>query len=244
MKSYWDLTEFDRSELTEEGVASYRAYAQMEAGCPVPRKPVLQPQIPIEAEKRKYAVAKFGYSDEIVFDSDVEARAFLALNPKVARGRSSKSQYVEDAGYTLAERFFYSEEDAERVAEDLQENARICEENEREVKRYEREVKAYDAAWRPLMEDWKRCKERRGAFEHMVNTLEEYTALCDGDRAKAIVFLRKTHGTLVDRCLEWHPEWQSTGRLDKIIGRIPFAGELDAEDSVPSEPRAEADTPF
>lgn len=239
MKDYWELSELERANLSEEQLSEYYRTARMRAGVLPPEAPKFIPSPDVDIPSRVYYVAKRGYSDEIVFDTLAQAEAFLALKPKVRRsfGDYSDRQYPEDAEHEIIHRQLSDKASMEAAREALTLSADAEKQNELERSRYNEECKKWDAAVALLNDDWQACREKKRSFDRMLAALEEYVGLCDGNRDMAITFLRKAKGVEVDRLLEWHPEWQSHKRLDVVAMKVAALA--------PPVPRTnEDDTPF
>ncbi len=218
MKRYWDLSEYQRACLTEEELQRLTTVECMENGVVLPEEPQLVEVAEIEVPSQLAFEVKdsLSYSAHCYFDTQEKVDAFIALGPLKVTTVSDGVKYLEPMRIESTRKQFADRGAAQAMAVALsiqnEDNAR----NAAEQKRYSKELAAYHECTKALREDWKQCIRDKDRYEAMHRLFKEYVELCDGDRDKALAFLRKAKGEDVDRALKWHPKWQSEGFLDAI----------------------------
>lgn len=232
MNRYWDLSEYERSRLTEEDVRDCLKVHLMEEGVLEPAPLDLRPEVSVEVEKHSRCGVHIGseYGGEsIYFASEEDRESFLAMK-LLKRSIAAGDQWVFlPADVARNQATAISESDAARLGRELQERASIEKHNTEERKRFEDERRAADECAKKVWDDWYKCSRLGAAFKQMDEILEEYVVLCGGDRDKAMMFLRKAKGdAAVEQALQWHPNWQHASKLDEIA--ISSSERNEAED--------------
>lgn len=204
---YWDLSERERSQLSEEEVQGMLAIQLMESGCPQPREPELLEVPKVEFEPKDYYAVVNGYSSIAVFEKIEDAEAFLKL-PLL----EESYDYAAGSDYSFAKRMdpkivnkkLYTHQhvlDAKGLLERVELAKRH---NKSEQDRYSVESKAAQDAVSGVWSDWQECRVKESESYAVRRTYEEYKDLCDGDADKAFVFLVKAKGAdEVVEAFEW-----------------------------------------
>lgn len=217
MKTYWDYTDKERSELTEQQVTSLLDVEMMEKGVLKPIPPTLAPIVtPDGIGKRSQffgvrGKGKYG-SDEslgICFETCEQAVAFMQLNP-----------LKEDYEYDVGSEFRYAKPISEMAIETselfayetimaaqsgLKKNKAARDENSRLQSDYQKACaeagKVTDNVWK----DWHRVRANDSEMKRVVSTFKEYHALT-GDKNLALTFLGKIFSqSEIDEAREWFP---------------------------------------
>lgn len=194
MKTYWDLTEKQRSELSREEVEKYLDAELMTKGVLKVRPLVFE-----EVTNRiapSHAVHRIRgsnyYRSDIAFDSRAEAEQFLALKPLIIASTYEDGGQVEFFApiaepEIIVERILSSNErDANRAA--LKQQCAIDKENEERKRKHEEESKKQEDALRGLWEDWYECQRKAHHMKRVQETYDEYVKMA-GDQRIATKFL-------------------------------------------------------
>lgn len=213
MKSYWDVDERDRAKLTEDDVKSYLAVELMQAGVAKPRGPKIVEAIEPSEQLGKeswYEVVGEGYSAESVglFRTMDQAEKFIELCPLKSdfdyRTGTKYKYAVAHTNLSVRPVELYRQADIVALKPQLEGYKEACDSNDREQSRYNDECEKARKATKLIWEDWHDQTLRESEASHMISVLEEYAQLCDGDDAKAEIFLRKAKGDdVVDSAFEW-----------------------------------------
>lgn len=236
MKNYWDYTDQEQSELTEEQVSALLDVELMTNGVKKPVAPVLIeiPKSPLGEKQKKFAVhykGKYG-SDEradAVFNTLEQAQAFIDLCPS-----------FQSYDYEVGEQFHYLKAMAE---------AKICAEEyytESQINEFRSELKSRKAkteandkaqsAFRSacdksekitskVWDNWHAMRLRRRELQEITTTYKEYVRLSSGNEIVALNFLLKTYkADDVEEAQKWFPN-----DLPPIIQLCPPATEQPKE---------------
>lgn len=195
MNRYWDLSERERAELTSEMVDSMLSVELMERGVTRVDPPVLLPvEVPSVPRRRLYAIKRNSYSmSDVAYESaELAAKA-------VESGLWLSHEYIGDESIWTVSRETLSI-DCIEVA-DVGDMARVKSENDKAkankkandaaLKDYKAGLQAVEEACEGVWEDWRECRAKQASYQRIIDTLKEYTAICEGDERKAGVFLAK-----------------------------------------------------
>ncbi len=216
MKTYWDYTDQERANFTEDQVRSLLDVELMEKGVLKPQPPVLQPLTTLDSlgGRVKYygvsATGKYGSSDDfgVVFETIEQAEAFIALKPM-------KSDYDYQVGtnhqYTIPMRQpsiqvkeFYSFETINACKSELKKNAAAAEANSKAQSEYNTAVDAADKVTQGVWNDWHAQRNVKSSMERIVATYRDYLKLAGDDRNIALSFLEKAYpAEKIELVREW-----------------------------------------
>jgi hypothetical protein len=218
MKTYWDFTDREQSEMTEETVRSFLDVELMTEGVIKPAPPQLKAveACPVGPKAKYFAVhgkSKWGSDEDfgICFGTADEANAFLALNPM-------KSDYDYEVGseFRYASPLvsmeihvdeLYSLDQINTFRSQLKNRKSAVEANTRENDRFKKESDAAEKITNGVWEDWFKKREHRYDLERVVKTFNEYVGLSSGDKKIAYGFLQKAHPVAsINECREWFPD--------------------------------------
>lgn len=193
MKTYWDYTEKERSELTEEGVKELLKFEFMMKGVEPAKLPQMNPLKPIEIERvTVYEV------DDVYFETIEAAQKFLELKPL-------KSDY--EYGTSCAAEFRFSKpfndvikcttlaqyESVMKAKEIIKENESRKKMNEKLEREYSNLVNENNKVTQGVWEDWLECKDKGRRYEKICKTLDDYEEMTEGNQPLALEFLNKIY---------------------------------------------------
>lgn len=194
MKSYWDLSDKERANLTEEEIKNFFPYELMAAGVVPPKEPILKEikQLDIVPEKQFYKV-QFNYRI-ILFDNMDDARKFAEMN-----------SYDEDSDYKTGDKFkfatlhqnktinvsnIYSIEQIEKYRTQLEYNKEAKESNEKALEAYKKESQAAENAVTGIWRDYFKIQNEVQRAKHILETYTSYIRIADNENV-AFKFLEK-----------------------------------------------------
>lgn len=197
MKTYWDHTEAERAQMTEEQVRAFEAYELMDAGIVKATKP--EPITEIKPKVQTHTVftvkLRSGYHTlGVAFASPDQARNFIESGVLALYsdwdGKESVNtiRHLDGAKIEIQEAVSGESLDAVRAEWDRYKAAQRAYDAAEEA--YEKcrdgEAQAVHAMW----EDWHKQREWHGSLARVISTFREYTATA-GDATVAAKFLRK-----------------------------------------------------
>ena len=209
MQRYWDYSEKDRAELTEDQVESLMAAELMEAGVVRVESPAElcceMPELTGETWwtiKANYSLPGFAYRN-----ADDAAKAMAGATPlnyeyiggqhyHIIAGTRKDIEIVPVVIYDGA-----SLQAHKSAAEKAAANKKA---NEAAAQAYLESSRAVDAVVNGVWDDYRKCQATKRRFKKIVDTQAEYTKICDGDERKARVFLAKAFPQPdIDAAFEW-----------------------------------------
>lgn len=204
LKTYWDYTEKERSEMSEEQVKGFIDSELMINGVlrVIPPKLRTVEEINIAEGDIWFEVLN------VVFDDIEKAKKFIELEPKTHNYNyhfESKYRYVEEP-YSLSIQSIklISKEKYGEISGALKKSEKDREFNEKIQKEYEEASEKMEKIINRLYEDWYRCLELKRKYESILDTYDEYLIICEGDSAMAKTFLGKVY--IADDILSYE-EW-------------------------------------
>ena len=193
MKTYWDYTEKERSELTEEGVKELLKFELMMKGVEPAKHPVLRPIHPLNIEQ----VTVFEV-DDIYFETLEAAQKFIELKP-------CKSDYEYGTSYERPFRFpkpiknsivcttLASHKSILLFRDLIRENEINRKANESLEKEYEISQQKVNEAEEGVWDNWHSCKDKGRRYEKICKTLDDYKEMTEGNQPLALEFLNKIY---------------------------------------------------
>lgn len=219
MERYWDLSEYDRSQLTAEQMDRFIAIECMERGVERPVLPAYEAEPALPGPDKQMWKAATGWTTEFYFETREEAEAFIAAGAMECTTKGGIS-IVRPVTWKLSIATCYSEDLAAEIKSLASEKERIDAANKEKRECFDRLDKAYSQLASELISNLHLCRQKAAEFDRMHQLFQEYVALCDGDTVKALEFLRKAKGESVDEALNWNPQWQSLATLEGIKQRV------------------------
>lgn len=218
MKTYWDFSEKERSELTQEQVSALLDVELMQHGVLKPVAPVLKPvpTNPAGAKKQFFTVnakGKYGSNEclKVCFHDVESAQKFIELRPVLQDYDyevGSDFEYaipLSDANIETVELYDINQINAFRS--ELKRRKALSEENERLTSEFkkacDKSEKVTDGVW----SNWYQCCAVKQKLEGIVSTFNDYTRLTEGDQNLALTFLKKLHAQEdIESAREWFPD--------------------------------------
>ncbi len=221
MKTYWDLSEKERSELSEAGVEAFLGAELMTKGVlrvDVPKyddepEEALPPGLKVFRPKVSDGSAWGGRNElNVGFETEEQVRAFLALKPV-----SIFSEYVGGSHHIVARPIRHDGETELQLVEvharekleehrgQLEKREAIRKSNAAKRDQYEKEAKAQKEVLDGLWSDWLRCGRIAVEMLRILDTYNTYSETAGGDRETAFRFLRKVFtDDQILAAAEWH----------------------------------------
>lgn len=203
MKTYWDYSEKERSEMSRDDVSKLIDFELMTAGVLKPVSPKLTEveSVPVGGKVKFYGIrAKGNYgSDEnlgICFATIDEANKFMELNPLVRDYDyevGSEFAYVKPvADRSIMVDELYTLEQINQFRSQLKQRKAATEENQKLTSKFNEESSKADNATKGVWSDWYSCQSKQRKLSGIVATFKEYSNMT-GDSQMALKFLRKAH---------------------------------------------------
>lgn len=197
MRTYWDHSEKERSEMDEEQVRGLLDYELMSKGVLKPVEPKLETVEPIETKMRTLYRIRGAYRDfGLLFESAEDASIVTKL-----------PLYIEDRDYDIGRDFAKKLDDASIVAVEVCDpemkggiRQKLVEQHQKEeanraaAAEYQKQVEAASKATSELWADWRSCQGQARRMERIRDTFADYAKLAEGDQTVAMKFLRKAFG--------------------------------------------------
>jgi len=197
MDIYWDLTEKERAALTEEQVRGYLAVELMSKGLTTPKPPEYEEEAAVELETTTYyQIVVDNLEISPLFESADDASSIIALfrltrDSGYWHGNTAYAKPVGDVTVKPVDLPSEAQVDAHKVA--LEEAKKKKDANSKKRRTYDDAVRETNKATDEVWDDWRNCINTERYHQAVVDTLQEYTTLADGDQAMAMKFLRRAH---------------------------------------------------
>jgi len=195
MNRYWDLSQKQRSKLTDEQVEAMLVVEKMEKGVFDPEPPQLQPIEECPAPDVTMYGPKARYSKpDLVFVSPEDAAKFSTKACRVESeyiGDSSICVLGAEGDMEIEAVHLYSREAFLKYRSLLEKNGSAKKHNEAEQSKFNDAKKKLDAAVSGVWSDYWECQSQARDCKKVMDTFSEYTRICDGDEVKAFTFLGK-----------------------------------------------------
>lgn len=209
MNRYWDLSEKQRSELTEEQVEAMLVVEKMEKGVFDPEPPQLQPIEECPAPDVTMYGPKARYSKpDLVFVSPEDAAKFSVKACRVESeyiGGQSICVLGAEGDMEIEAVHLYSREAFLKYRSLLEKNGSAKKHNEAEQAKFNEAKKKLDTAVSGVWSNYWECQSKSRDCKKVIETFEEYTRICDGDHLKAFTFLGKAFDDCeIREAFEWN----------------------------------------
>lgn len=208
MNRYWDLSEKDRSELTQEQVESLLTVELMEKGVVKVEPPIKVQVEEISPPSLTLFCVKAGYRDPgcgymKAEDAAEAARNAVALDYDYIGGvhynKLGKGRDVEITPVQV-----YTPEELQLQRAKIERNNAAKAANTKADEEYKAACKAVEDACSGVWDDWFEQRSTRSRYERIVKTYKEYLTTCDGNEEIAFKFLRKAYlDPEIALALEW-----------------------------------------
>ena len=193
LKTYWDFTEKERSEMKEADETALLSIELMTKGVTNPEIPAYEKELEIlEMPKRKL----FYQVGDLVFDTIEKAETVRGLNPQKYNynwniGDDYKYAENEDGGSKVTPINLFNKLDLDKIKMVLEKNKEIKKENERRRAEYEKEYSKAEKVTSGVWADWYDVQAKRNKHTKIINTLAEYKKMTGNDTLLACKFLSK-----------------------------------------------------
>lgn len=203
MKTYWDLSERERSELTQDDVQKYVDAELMVKGV-LKVQPLQLEEEPavtspattlfvVRTKEKKYS----SRVDVLAFRDEESVAKFLALQPMALSleyvGGSNVTTYAPVAEPEIARVAMFSVDELTMRRAEVERANSIREENARRSREHEIASSAVKEALRGLWDDWAACGRTALQMQQIVATWSEYVQTTKGDQYLAATFLQKVY---------------------------------------------------
>ena len=206
MKTYWDIDESERANLTYEQVEDLLKYEWMEHGVIIPPQPGAAPEMPqlSLATEIVYVVqvpGRHSWSGPdrcMEFRTREDAEAFVRLKPVRTDYDTSIGpdyRYATPFGaMTIVEQQVFSAKAIDEARSSLTSHKEAKDAHSRLVSEYDKARKQADDCVSGIWSDWHERVSTRNAQQRIVDTFDRYVTDCDGDERIAERFLLKAYG--------------------------------------------------
>jgi hypothetical protein len=209
MRTYWDLSEKERAELSADGVQKWiEAELMVKGVLALPElEPEYEPVVKLPMTRCFRIVRGYTRSGGLAFASEDSALAFLALTPLAIESSwdtGSENEYLEafEGKVEVAELPTKDDVVKMRVALKAQQAAKTANSQRREAR--SQQEKKIDDVLRGLWEDWHACREKAARVAEVNRTREKYVLLAAGDASIAASFLAQVFNTeRLDEAAQW-----------------------------------------
>lgn len=217
MKTYWDHSEKERSELSREHVDDLLKFELMRAGVLRPETPQYEPEVTPDVKKRTVFRVKQNYSTcDMVFDSAEKAAQAMALccgfHQRHYLGGLSLDGY-KSGDLTIDPVEVCDEADVASQRSALELAGANKKANEAKKAEFAKACKECEAVTSGVWDDWHEQHAKARTYQKIVATFGEYRTMADGDSDIAYSFLCKAFDVEeIQKAGEWcGDEFLATG---------------------------------
>ena len=195
MNTYYELTDYERSQLTDEEFERYLDIARMQSDIAID-----DPEPPIDDILSKleyvpvFAVQIDHWNDVAAFAKREDAEAMLALSVvMVGNDYQIGTPYIDQKPNTLrvVEKRVATAESYAKHKPDLERRKKMADNRAQQERRRNDMLALLEEELLPLREDRRRCQNTAYTVACIRAKLAEYRLLCDGDETIARRFLAK-----------------------------------------------------
>lgn len=197
LRTYWDLSERDRAQLSREDVERYADVELMTKGVLRVEAPTLEPMPTVpDPDREVFTVSRSGSGKpDFCFATAEQARAFVDLKPIHRTHHYVDGMWIDyleaETEWKISAERAVSEALATLHRNDFFRAKEVKARNERVTEAYQKAVKDQQEALSSMWNDWHAQQRKARELKRVVDTLESYTATAEGDRSVAFRFLRK-----------------------------------------------------
>jgi hypothetical protein len=204
MDTYFDLSEKQRSQLTEEQVSAFCDVALMTAGIIKPVQPERLVDVAGDVDLDTETVWITG---GILFRSQEDALAFLKLSPMKEEydfGVGYEYKYAELINELPAAKAVYRKSALDAAKKVLSQRSAKKEAIKKQIEEYNAQCKKANDATSNIWQDWTACRDMARAYQRVRDTFDQYVGMTAGDKSLALKFLRKAHTSEdIAGAIEW-----------------------------------------
>lgn len=195
MKTYWDYSNKERSELTEERVTELLDYELMALGVLKPKPPVLEEIDPVKLETRRLYKIKHGsgHDFDVLFARAEDALAVAGMEIyRDAYDYQTARSCAESATGCSVEAVDVADQAAKMALTQALVSERAKKQrNEKLTSDFNTAVEKCKQSCKAIWEDWHNCRSEAFDNQRVIDTFDEYKRMTDGSDALAMKFLRK-----------------------------------------------------
>lgn len=209
MKTYWDLTEKDRSKLSHEEVERFVDVELMTVGVLRVADLVLEPEpTPPEPDLEVFTVGCAGHRFDCVFLTEEAARAFAKLAVRARSYHYLANDFLyfiePDTDWKITAEKAFSKNQADIHRNEFAAAKEAKRRNQNAKDEYEKALKAQHDACSHMWSDWHATQAKSVEMDRVADTLKAYQQLAEGDAAVAFRFLRKAFSdSKIAEAVEW-----------------------------------------
>lgn len=190
MKTYWDYTEKERSEMERDFVSTLLDAELMTKGVLKVEPPILRPvpNAPVLEQETWYCVG------DNLFASAEQASSFLELKPHKERYNYEVGydhKYAEPLEGEIKTVKIFSRQGILSASKILSEIKTAKEANDKAERAFKEASKEVDKVLNGVWEDWHACQAIARNKQKVLNTFNDYKKTAGGDERIAFGFLRK-----------------------------------------------------
>lgn len=196
METYWDLTNKERANLSDERMNQLQQYELMTGGASVAVKPELQevPEKPEVPTVKYYQIKGDRYSSlgDLIFENIEDANLILTMKIKEKKyNYDTKITTAEPVKELSIEAIDVSDSGAiNHLKEELQKIANIRNSNAVLQNEYDKAISSRTKVLESLNEDYREHVDTKAQIARLIKTYEEYKKVADDDLI-AMKFLLK-----------------------------------------------------
>jgi hypothetical protein len=227
MKTYWDLSEKERAELSRDDVAKFIDAELMTKGVlSVPTLalvPVPETQAPTTT---LYQIGDSYSGIDLAFRTEQDARAFAIGAMRIERDWESDSSFVRPITETAVRTVPIAERDAVMAIRPALKAAKVAaEENRKRREAHEAQQREVEKTLESMWADWNACIAKAERMSRIRETAAKYKALAEGDSGIAGRFLLKVFpANNVTEAEDWCSDWPLP--IERCAGVEPTGPQL------------------
>lgn len=213
MKTYWDHSDRERSEMTEDQVRAFLDYELMALGVLKPKAPVLEAVEEVALPAKTFFRLKFNdwHDVNVLFVRLEDAMAVSEM--QLARAENDY-QAGREFGQPVSRCTVEKVELPGPESKDAARQALIVEKqrkdrNEKAQSEYAKACQAADKSCEGIWKDWYASREMADKYARIRDTMADYIKLTDGNAEMARTFLAKAFG---EDDIRESEEWFAEGK--------------------------------
>ncbi len=206
MKTYWDLTDKERSCLTDEGLERYFDIELMKEGLVKPVMPEVIHKID-PSDKLKGLGTEMFFVDSVLFHSLDDAKVFLGLDPcseEYSHYIGYEYKYAKTIPNKITNKLVYDVNDLNKIKDEMVDYNLAKERYSKELKEYNEIKGIIDDILSDIKEDREKVYLLDRKYTNIKNIFNRFLELAEGDKEIAMKFLKEKHTDKeIEKALEW-----------------------------------------
>jgi len=197
MKTFYDLTEEEKTSLTDDQVKYYTTLECANRGIIIPQKPISEVKEVISPTSRFYSI---GY-ESVLFDNEEDVKAYIELvsrayNSTGVTGSYSSTNYYakkkDASSLEIKNSLYYTEDEAKSIKQLMTQNLEI----KKEWESYNTSLTEYNKVERDIVDEIDEINYKNSRIEHYNKIYNDYLTLADNNDKMAYTFFKKAYGNL------------------------------------------------